>query len=258
MKIRTPGCPGCAVVLAILAFCLHGFAPFRASADTIFLQIEFSEGPVRSYALSKTGSFSSGVIALTALLQSLGGAAQRFDEPFTTPAEVAGNQIQWWRWEFGLSLTGMSLHNQANGDWKNNYWAVYTRNSANSPFVMSSVGLADLTPTDGSWITLKFSSFNGGSSPLENVPSEAVSFLAPTNPDPPRILSARQISAEVLELVFSTTPGATYRLDVSSALPAETWDVWVSPFVATSSATSFTVAMEPDAPRKFFRLALLQ
>lgn len=232
-------------------------APFQASADTIYLQIEFSEGSAHRYSLTKAGSFSSGVTALTALLHTLGGSSQRFDDPFTPSPAASGNWIQWWRWGFGLSLNGMSLAGQTNGDWTSNYWALYTRNSSASRFVSSWVGLADLIPDDGSWIALKFISFDGGASPAEEMPSEAVSFSAPPNPDSPRMVSLRRVSSEVLELVFSTTPGATYRLDVSTDLSADSWVVWISPFVATSTATTFTVAMEPDEPRKFFRLALL-
>ncbi len=257
MTTPKPGWSRCPVVLLALALSLLWVSPFRAAADTVHIQIEFSEGSPRSFALTRSGSFSSGVVALTALMHALGGVTQRFDHPSTPSPTVSGNWIQWWRWGFGLSLNGMSLNGQNNSGWTSNYWALYTRESSAAPFVSSWVGLADLIPTDGSGIVLKFSGFEGGAPPAENLPSEAVSSSVPVNPDPPRILSLRPVSSEVLELVFSTVPGVTYRLETSTDLSAESWFVWISPFVATSSSTSFTVPVDPDQPRKFFRLALL-
>jgi len=245
-------------MLRLLILGLLLAASFQAPADTVHIQIEFSGGPPLGYTLTKSGPISSGVTALTALLNSLGGAAQSFDAPYTTSPSISENWIQWWRWGFGLSLSGMSLNGQTNGDWANNYWALYTRDSATSPFVSSWVGLADLAPADGSWIALKFISFAGGSPPEENVQFQSVSFTPPQNPDPPRLLSMQIIPPAVLELVFSTVPGATYRLETSSDLTAASWATWVSPFVATATATAFSLPVEPDEPRTFFRLALLQ
>ena len=257
MTIRIPGWSGCLVVLPALALSLLWVSPFRAAADTVHIQIEFSQGPPRSYALTRSGSFSSGVVALTALMHALGGATQRFDDPYTPSPTVSGNWIQWWRWGFGLSLTGIHLNGRSNDDWMSNYWAVHTRASTNSSFVFAPVGLADLVPTNGSWIALKFTPFDGGPGPTDNLEPQAVSFSAPLLPDAPKLLSFRRVSPDLLEMVFATVPGATYRLEVSATLQAGTWAVWISPFVATSTSTSFTVPMEHDEPKKFFRLALL-
>jgi hypothetical protein len=195
------------------------------------------------------------VEVLSALVYSLGGGIQSFSPPFSATPSFSGNRIQWWAWSFGLGLTGLSLADQTDEDWISNYWALYTRAASNDAFSLSQVGLTEVVPADGSWLALKFSAFSDESLPLAASDPQAVSFSAPTDSSPPRVLSFRRISAELLELVFATVPGGTYRLESASALSPSDWSILIPSFVATSAETIFTVSVDPEEPRRFYRLA---
>jgi hypothetical protein len=241
-----------------LFFCLallsSGTNPL-ARADTVYVHLEFSSGTPQSYALTKPGSFFSGVEVLSALVYSLGGGYQSFSPPYAASPLFPGNRIQWWTWRFGLGLVGLSLADQTDEDWISNYWALYIRASSNDTFSLSPVGLAETAPSDGSWLALKFSSFSDESLPLVASQPQGVSFSAPTDSSPPKVLSSRRISAELIEITFATVPGGTYRLESTGTLSISDWSILIPDFVATSAETTFTVPLDPEESQRFYRLA---
>jgi hypothetical protein len=225
---------------------------------TVSVTIEFSDQSSLTYTLSKDGEFGSGLEIMGSLIHSLGGGLQFFDDPDLNrnPPTVAP-WIQWWRYSFGLVLYGLSLGSSHDNGFDSGYWALYTSLTNNDPWEYAEVGLADLIPKNGSRIGLKYSTFDDLVGPSDSTSKENLILATPQTEEPPRLLSLTTIDSNRFALTFATTPGCTYQLEQSETLPIVKWEPWSGIWVATSTETTFTILIQENKPRCFYRLHLL-
>jgi len=225
---------------------------------TVGVTIEFSDQSSRTYTLSKNGDFGSGAEIMGSLIHSLGGGLQIFDDhdwnrntPTPTP------WIQWWKYGFGLVLYGLGLDSHYDSGFESGYWALYTSTTNNGPWTYAEVGLADLIPENGSRIGLKYSSFDDSTGPSASTNTADLILTSPPTEQPPRLLSLATIGSNRLELTFATTPGCTYQLEENESLDGVGWNAWGGIWVATATETVFTILVQEDKPKCFYRLHLL-
>ena len=225
---------------------------------TVSVTIEFSDQSSLTYTLSKDGEFGSGLEIMGSLIHSLGGGLQFFDDPDwnRNPPTVAP-WIQWWRYSFGLVLYGLSLGSSHDNGFDSGYWALYTSLTNNDPWEYAEVGLADLIPENGSRIGLKYSPFGDSPGPSDLMSTANLILAPPQTAEPPRLLSLTAIDSNRLALTFTTTPGCTYQLEQNETLARDTWEAWSGILVATATETIFTILIQEDKPRYFYRLHLL-
>lgn len=77
---------------------------------------------------------------------------------------------------------------------------------------------------------------------------------APVLKTPPKVLSSRILSDGNLEVVFAVVEGGVYQLQEQEGLAQNGWSDFDSPFIATTSQKTFTLAMNNSSQRGFFRL----
>ena len=230
----------------------------RLHGATVSVTIEFSDQSSRTYTLSKDGEFGSGLEIMGSMIHSLGGGLQIFDDPYwnRNPPTVTP-WIQWWNYSFGLVLYGLGLGPSHDTGFDSGYWAIYTSPSNNEPWEYADVGLADLTPEDGSRIGLKYLTSDGLTGPSDSTIKENLILATPQTGEPPRLLSLTTIDSDRLSMTFATTPGCTYQLEQSESLTSDKWEPWSGMWVATATETIFTILIQENKPRCFYRLHLL-
>jgi hypothetical protein len=225
---------------------------------TVTVTIEFSDQSSRTYTLSKNGDFGSGTEIMGSLIHSLGGGLQVFDDHDWLRDNPTSNPwIQWWRYDFGLVLYGLGLDSVHNSGFESGYWALYTSTANTEPWTYAEVGLADLIPENGSRIGLKYSSFEDLSGPSNSANTADLILPSPPTGQRPRLLSLATISPDRLELTFETTPGCTYQLEENESLAGVGWHAWGGFWVATATEIVFTILVQEDKPKCFYRLHLL-
>jgi len=230
----------------------------RLHGATISVTIEFSDQSSRTYTLSKNGEFGSGLEIMGSLIHSLGGGLQIFDDPdWNRNPPTVTPWIQWWNYSFGLVLYGLGLGSSHDTGFDSGYWALYTSPSNNGPWEYAEVGLGDLTPEDGSRIGLKYSTPNNSAVPSDSTNTTQLNLATLQSGEPPRLLSLTTIDSNRFALTFATTPGCNYQLEQSESLPIVKWEPWSGIWVATSTETTFTILIQENKPRCFYRLHLL-
>jgi len=225
---------------------------------TVSVTIEFSDQSSQTYTLSKNGEFGSGLEIMGSLIHSLGGGLQFFDDPeWNRNPPTVTPWIQWWRYSFGLALYGLGIGSSHDTGYDSGYWALYTSLTNNEPWEYAEVGLADLIPKNGSRIGLKYSTFDDSTGPSDLTSTANLILTSPRTGDSPRLLSMTTIDSDRLAMTFATTPGCTYQLEQNETLASDAWEAWNGIWVATTTETIFTILIQQDKPRCFYRLHLL-
>lgn len=192
------------------------------------------------------------------LIHSLGGGFQVFDDYDWNRSDLtATSWIQWWKYGFGLALYGLGLNGHHDSGFASGYWAIYTSTANHGPWVYADVGLADLVPENGSQIGLKYSSFDDTAGPSGSINTIDLILTAPPAGQPPRLVSIATIASDRLELTFATIPGCTYQLEENEFLAPDGWNAWGGIWVATATETVFTIQVQKNKPKCFYRLHLL-
>jgi len=255
-------------LVGICICCMFFFA--RLQAATVTVTIEFSDQSSQTFALTKSGEYSSGIEVIESLIIAIGGGLQRFDDPgWDVPLPPPTPWIQWQRYNFGedivthhpviaLALYGLGLETSFNAGFDLGYWALYTSVTTNQPWEYAEIGLADLQPQNGSRIGLKYSTFDDSTVPLDSTSTVSLILASPRTGEPPRLLSLTTIDSDRLALTFVTIPGCTYQLEQSESLGRDTWEPWCDAWVATGSESIFTILIEKNKPKCFYRLKQLQ
>jgi hypothetical protein len=230
----------------------------RLHAATVSITIEFHDQSSTTYTLSKNGDLGSGLEIMGSLIHSLGGGLQIFDDPdWNRPPPTVTPWIQWWNYSFGLVLYGLGLGSSHDTGFDSGYWALYTSPSNNEPWEYAEVGLADLIPKNGSRIGLKYSTSDDLTGLLDSTNTTNLIMATSQTGEPPRLLSLTTIDSDRFALTFATTPGCTYQLEQSESLPIVKWEPWSGIWVATSTETTFTILIQENKPKCFYRLHLL-
>jgi len=234
------------------------FSFARLQAATVTVTIEFSDQSSQTFALTKNGEYNSGIEVIESLIIAIGGGLQRFDDPnWDVPALPFTPWIQWWRYSFGLGLYGLGLGASSNAGFDLGYWALYTSVTKEQPWEYAEIGLADLQPQNGSRIGLKYSTFDDFTGPSNSTNTESLTLAAPPTGEPPRLLSVTTIDSDRFALIFTTTPSCTYQLEQSESLASDDWKPWSGIWIATSTETTFTILIQENKPRCFYRLKQL-
>jgi len=185
----------------------------------------------------------------------------------------------WTEFDFGNALDSVVFNYDANfrtrTDWTTGYWeynvfggqfnydaydsdgnflGISTYNRAGSydysgvEWISSPIGSSDRILIDGSWDAWSFA---------DNFVPASIINPTPTSPPPPTCKSVRRISSADLEILFTTTVNISYQLESKNDLLAPTWTALGEPWNASSSETVFTVTINPQAERQFYRLRQL-
>jgi hypothetical protein len=137
------------------------------------------------------------------------------------------------------------------------YWAIYTSVATDQPWEYAMVGLADLQPQNGSRIGLKYSTFDDSTGPSDSTNTVNLTLAAPPTGEAPRLLSVTTIDSDRFALIFTTAPGCTYQLEQSESLANDDWKPWSGIWIATATQTTFTILIQENKPKYFYRLHLL-
>jgi len=230
----------------------------RLNGATVSVTIEFSDQSSRTYTLSKDGEFGSGLEIMGSMIHSLGGGLQIFNDPdWNRNPPTVTPWIQWWNYSFGLVLYGLGLGSSHDSGFDSGYWALYISPTTNGPWEYAVVGLADLIPENGSRIGLKYSTFDDLTGPSDSTSKENLILATPQTGEPPRLLSLTKIDSDRFALTYATTPGCTYQLEQNESLTSDKWEPWSGMWVATATETIFTILIQENKPRCFYRLHLL-
>lgn len=241
----------------------------KLQAATVTVTIEFSDQSSQTFALAKSGEYNSGIEVIESLIIAIGGGLQRFDDPgWDVPVLPLTPWTQWWRYNFGvdpvthypvtaLALYGLGLGASSNAGFDLGYWAIYTSVATDQPWEYAMVGLADLQPQNGSRIGLKYSTFDDSTGPSDSTNTVNLTLAAPPTGETPRLLSVTTIDSDRFALIFTTAPGCTYQLEQSESLANDDWKPWSGIWIATATQTTFTILIQENKPKYFYRLHLL-
>jgi len=256
-------------MLFLVGICIcYMFFFARLQAATVTVTIEFSDQSSQTFALTKSGEYISGIEVIQSLITAIGGGLQRFDTPgWDVLIPPSTPWIQWWRYNFGkedgppviaLALYGLGLGASSNAGFDLGYWALYTSVTTDQPWEYAEIGLADLQPQNGSRIGLKYSTFDDTTGPSDSTSTTNLIFASPpTGEEPPRLLSLTTIDSDRLALTFTTNPGCTYQLEQSESLASDDWKSWSGIWVATGTETIFTILIQENKQKCFYRLKRL-
>jgi hypothetical protein len=154
-------------------------------------------------------------------------------------------------WEYNL-FGGQFSYDEYDANWEftgtQEYNQVGSSLYSNVEWLSSPIGASNRSLVDGSWDAW---SFAPGFNPV------AVEKPLPVSVPPPICKSISKISSSELEIVFKITPDILYQFEFNDELLPSGWTSSGQPFTDTVQETLLRVTINPNNPKKFFRLRQL-